>query len=191
MQINEQEQKEIALVVSDIKSKSDFKISSNEEMAKASNLLPEIKLALENLLERKTKIIKPLLDATASVRDLFSPFETELKNAEKKIKTEMLAFSNFLMEKQRIEAEKIAAKVESGKMKPEQAASKLAKIEQPLQKNENFTKQKRRAIEVYDESLIPREYMEPNLGKISEDVLKNGKNVAGVKVIINETIVIK
>lgn len=109
-----------------------------------------------SITTRKTEITRPLMQALASARDLFKPFELGLGDAKKVVKAKILAYSIEQEEIARKSAEAVEKRVEKGTMKAETAAGKLAAIEDSKVKTNVRTLRK---LSIVDEMLIPREYL--------------------------------
>ena len=94
----------------------------------------------------------------------------------------MVAFQ--ISEEVRVEKkeEKIAEKVDEGKMSFEQAATKMEKIERPENQVGATTFKTIRKVIIKDATKLPREYLIPDEAKIRRDALA-GIEIAGVEVI--------
>lgn len=140
-------------------------------------LLETIKNAEKTITGRKEEITRPLMRSLASIRDLFKPIELTLDNAKKVVKAKMLAYQTA--EDARIEKEKerIEKRVQKGSLTVGTAIDKLEALKPTVKmKTRSITK-----VRVFDETLVPREYLEVNMSKITEAVLKQGLEIAGVE----------
>jgi hypothetical protein len=153
-------------------------------MAKASDLLDAVNRVEKAIIERKEGITRPLMTALASARDLFKPLELGHTEAKKTIKAKMLDYT--VAEEERIEKEKarVVARVEKGTMKVETGVSKLETIGTLAKSfdgdSSKTTIRKVTKVRIMDETLIPREYLVPDMTKITEAVLKQKITVPGV-----------
>lgn len=163
-----------------------LQILSADDMAKGTDLLNQVKQIKKAVTERKEAITRPLMSALASARDLFKPLETGYGEAEKTIKAKMLEYS--IAEDERIEKEKarVEARVEKGTMRTDTA---IKKIEEIGDKKSSFTGDTGRVnirvmrkVRIVDENLIPRQYLVPDMVKITEDVLRKNILVDGIEV---------
>ncbi|MES2006884.1 MAG: siphovirus Gp157 family protein [Patescibacteria group bacterium] len=154
-------------------------IEVGEEMLRA------IRDVEDSITTRKTEITRPLMQALASARDLFKPFELGLADAKKTVKAKILAYSIEQDEKARIEAEKVEKRVEKGTLKAETAAGKLEKIEEGKVKTNTRTLRK---LSIVDETAIPREYMVVDREAVTK-ALFAGVDVPGA-VLVEEKILI-
>lgn len=153
--------------------------------AAALDLGKKIKQVDKMITARKEEITKPMNEALKSARELFKPIEATLEKAEQVVKGKMIAYTR---EQNRIADEqkaKIATKVETGKMSVDTAMKKMEKIEAPEQTVRTETARstikmlpKFRIVKV---SLIPLEYMTPDLVKIKMAVVTQRIIVPGVE----------
>jgi hypothetical protein len=159
----------------------------------ATDILHTIKEAKNAILARKEEITRPLMASLASARDLFKLFETAFSEAEKIVKNKMLGYQTA--EDERIEKEKasIAKKVDAGRMKGETAIAKLENLgETPTSASGSTGSIATRTltkVRIVDEALIPREYLVPDMNKITEDVIRKGVLVPGVEKYTEKVIV--
>jgi hypothetical protein len=182
-------QKEMAEIKSQItlvqKAANDLVIETKEDMEKGADLLHNVKQVEDFIIERKEKITRPLMTALASARDLFKPLELAHADAKKVIKAKMLAWQ--IEEDDRIEKEKerIAKRVEKGTMRADTAAEKLEVVGNVNQKTVGSVGKTSirvvKKVRIVDESLIPREYMVPDMDEITEAIIRKGMVIPGVE----------
>ncbi len=141
-----------------------LKVTNPDQAQDASDLLRVIKTYHKNLIERKEEMTRPLMKSLASIRDLFKPLESDLTDAEKTTKSKLLAYQIEEEERVAKETAKIEARVEKG-------TKKVGGIQ-----TRTLTK-----VRVMDETMIPREYMIPNMPKITEAILHQNVDVPGVE----------
>lgn len=156
-------------------------IKSPKDLEYAATLLDTIKTARKTITARKEEITRPLMHSLASIRDLFKPPELTLENAEKVTKSKVLAYQT--LEEQRVAEEKarIEKRVEKGTMRLDTAMKKteeLQSVPKTVGKMQTRTLTK---VRVMDETMIPIEYMLPNMPKITEAVLRQGISIPGVE----------
>lgn len=169
-------------------------IASPDDMAAATDVLSKIKTVGKMIKERKESITRPLNESLKSVRDLFQPIESNHADAERIIKGKMLAWQDA--EEKRIAREQlaIAKRVEKGTMKPETAVAKMENVGtvQTTSKGKIGEVSTRivKKYRVTDESKLPREYLIPNMPKITED-LKSGRDVPGAEIYEEKSMVQK
>lgn len=167
------------LVLTAQQSANALKVETVKEAEKGSDLLRSIKDYRKSLTDRKEEMTRPLMKSLASIRDLFKPLELDLTDAEKIVKSKLLAFS--IEEEERIarETAKVEAKVAKGTMRADTAASKLEDIGQ-VTKVKGAQVKTRTKVRVEDETLIPREYLMPDMAKITDAVLHQNISIPGV-----------
>lgn len=162
-----------------------LKVESKEDYEKATELLAQVREVEVALQERKEKITRPLMAGLAEARELFKPLEASHAEAKKTIKEKMLDYS--IKEDERIakEKEKVEARVEKGTMRVDTAVKKLENIGEAPKTN-LVTRTK---VRITDESLIPREFLVPDMVKINDAVLKNKLTIPGVETYEEKSIV--
>jgi chromosome segregation ATPase len=168
------------------------KIKNDEELKAASSYLTQLNNLKREITEKKESITKPLNEALKNIRSLFYPLENKVNDLVLELKNRIAKYEEEkrkLIEKERKE---LAKKVEKGELKIEHALSVLE--QQPMNssiKTEDGKVSFRMIKEVVieNESLIPREYLVPDMVRIRRDAL-NGKNIPGVKVIERKQVVV-
>lgn len=162
----------------------DISIKTDTDMEAAADVLSKIKKVGKLIKERKEAITRPMMESLNSTRDLFKPLEQSHASAESIIKTKMLAYQHEVAEKNRIEQERLAARVEKGTMKQETAGEKISNQQEVKKTAEGkigkVTTRKITKYRVVDESKLPREFLIPNMSKITE-ALKAGQEVPGAE----------
>lgn len=182
----EKELKEYKSQVSFVqKAADDLVVTSQKDLEKGAELLNAVIKVEKVITERKNAITKPLMASLASIRDLFKPLEAGPAEAKKTIKGKMLDYT--VAEDERVEKEKarVEARVEKGTMRTDTAIKKLEDIgDAPKTNLRKVTK-----VRIVDETLIPREYLIPDMQKIQEAVLKQKLIVPGVEIYEEKSIV--
>lgn len=162
-----------------------LEIKSPEDMSAATDHLAKMKTVAKMIKERKEAITKPLMEALNSARDLFKPIESNLAEAERIVKGKMVAYSDAQEKAAEEERLRLAKRVEKGTMKAETAVAKMESIQEaPTSVQGKAGAMAFRTIKKYrvvDESKIPREFLVPDMGKITE-ALKAGRQVPGAEV---------
>lgn len=184
----EPDTKEVAVVKTQatkaLTAATELAIKSPEDMTSATDMLSKMKAVAKTIKERKEAITKPLSEALASARDLFKPIEQNLAEAERVVKGKMLDYQNEADKKAEEDRLKLAQRVERGTMKPETAVAKMEQIQDaPTSVQGKVGAMAFRTIKKYrvtDESLLPREFLTPDMGKITE-ALKAGRTVPGAE----------
>lgn len=159
---------------------TDLQITNQEELNAADEVLKKIKTVGKLIKEQKEAITKPLNESLRNIRDLFKPIEQSHDEAESLVKRKILDYNDAEEAKRKKEADKIAAKVESGRMRPDTALTKMAAItEAPKTAH---TVRIVRKYRITNELLIPRQYLTVDLTAIRKAVITDGIVVPGVEV---------
>ena len=144
-----------------------------------------IKEVLKKVETRREEITKPLNDALKSARALFKPIEDGLDEALKTIKGKMVTWHTEASRKEAEEKAKIAADLESGKIKKEETAiRKIGEVEHvektTATEKASSTMRTVKKWRVIDKTQIPYEFLEPDMVKIKAS-FRAGTPVAGVE----------
>jgi hypothetical protein len=172
----------------------EVEIRNEKDLQNANEKLILVKTIQKQVSEKKSSIIKPLNQALLNVRALFAPIEDRIYTAEKVIKNKIIEYTEKQRKKAEKEKEKLAKKVEKGQIGFDEAVEKLEKVES-VQKNiktdDGVTTVKVvKKVVIENESLLPREYLIPDMVKIRADALA-GKEIPGVKVVDEKILAIK
>lgn len=174
-------------------SANNLKVENQKDMNKATDVLHNVRMAEKYITEKKTEITGPLMKSLASIRDLFKPLETSLQLANKTIKEKMLAWQIAEDERVQKEKDRITKRVEKGTMKAETAAGKLETLgDAPVKSSGEVGKSTIREVKkvrIIDESIIPREYLIPNMTAITEAVIRKGAIIPGIETYVEKSIV--
>lgn len=103
-------------------------ITSPVERATAADHLSKMKTVAKMIKERKEAITKPLSEALNSARDLFKPIESNLADAEALMKRKMLDYDAKVEREAQVEQDKIAKKLEEGKISEKTAIKKMEAV---------------------------------------------------------------
>lgn len=167
-------------------------IETQDDYTGAVDLVSKLKEAGKAIKDKKETITKPLNEALKNARDLFRPIEEQFDSAEAIIKRKLLDYKKKVDEEARAKEAKIAADLESGKIKKIETAEK--KMES-IERVESTTRgkvgevqiRKIKKVRITNEILIPREYLVPDQVAIRRDALA-GKEIPGVEVYEEESI---
>lgn len=184
----EMETKEVSVVKQQatkaVNAAGEFSIKTPEDMQKATDWLGRIKQIAKDLKARKEEITKPLNEALLSARDLFRKPEADLAEAERVIKDKMLDWQEKEDERINKAKNKVIDQVEAGKISVEKGVAKMEKIDDaPVAVQGKTSAVAFRTVKKYrvvDESKLPREFLVPNMAKITE-ALKAGVPVPGAE----------
>lgn len=165
-----------------VSTKANFKITSQETLKKANEIMATLKVAKKFVSEKKASIIQPLLLATKNTRELFKPIESIIFDAELRLKEGVLAYKKQVDEAIAKQKEKIEKEVESGEKTFDQASEKIEKVEA---KTGEFKTRKIQKLVITDEKKIPREYLTINEVLLRRDLI-SGKSIPGAELKIEE-----
>lgn len=160
-------------------------IASEEDVAKGADILHNLKQIETAVMDRKEEITRPLMASLASTRELFKPFETAFDAAKKTIKKKILDYN--VAEQNRIDEERarIAARVEKGTMRADTAVKKMESVtDVKTSTSGSVGKVAMRTltkVRITDETLIPRMYLVPDMGKITTAILQGGVEIPGAE----------
>jgi hypothetical protein len=167
-------------------------ITTPEEYAAAADIVAKLKETGSSIKAKKESITKPLNEALRNARELFAPIEEQFTKAEAIVKQKLLAYKRKIDDEARAKEAKIAADLESGKIKKlETAEKKMDSIERvdttTRGKVGEVQIRKVKKVRITSEADIPREYLVPDMVAIRRDALA-GKQIAGVEVYEEETV---
>lgn len=169
-------------------------IDSDAKMFEATDLLKKIKVVGKMITDKKELITKPLNQALKEARDMFRPIEDSCSESEALVKRKMIAYQNEQEKIRREELAKIEKKVEKGTMKVETAIKKIENVQEvqtSVQSSIGAASTRiLKKVRITDESLIPREYLVPDMKKI-EMVAKAGVAIPGVEIYEEKSIAIR
>lgn len=155
-------------------------IKTQEDVDKAGGILSKMKGVARLIKERKEAITKPLTEALNSARDLFKPLESNLAEAELMVKNKMLAYQKIEDAKAEKKKEAIVEKAKAGIISDAKAVERIEKVAPAKTTTATTTTRTVKKYRVVDESKLPREYLMPDLPKITE-ALKAGQTVLGAE----------
>ncbi len=168
-----------------------LKVVDEKSKVVAAGYLKQAKDVLKKVVDFKEKKTKPLNEALKVIRAETAPVELRLKAV---IDSLTRSLTVYQTEETRIadeKAAKIAARVGEGKgkLKGETAMAQINELDTPSRVVATdagvvgFRKQSR--LEVFDETLLPREFLMPNLPAIN-NALKLGGEVPGARMVIDQ-----
>jgi len=166
-------------------------INTKEDLAPATEVLSQLNKHADALKKDRLALTQPLEDSLKLIRAKYKPTEDALKSAIEHIKGKMGDFQTEQLRIQREEEAKIAAKVESGYIKPETAISKMENVQQVDKKvstdvgSVSFREEK--DFEVIDVSQLPVKYLLPNMVEL-RIAMKAGLEIPGCKYFTKQVI---
>lgn len=164
---------------------NDLVVTNELEYASAEQFSKVILDAEKKVTARKEAITRPIMEGLASIRDMFKPLELGIADAKKTVKAKRLAWQ--IAEEARITLEKarVEARVEKGTMRMDTAARKVESIGSAPRGGVRILPRMR----IVDETLIPREYLVPDVAKITEAVTRQKLTIPGCEYYEEKTIV--
>ena len=153
----------------------DMVITNELEFTQAEQFSKLILSAEKTVTARKELITRPLMDSLASVRDLFKPLESAISDTKAIVKKKRLDWTNKEEARIALEKSRVEARVEKGTMRVDTAMKKVEAIGTAPKSGVRLLPRMR----IVDESIIPREYMTPNLPVLTEAVVKQRLTIPG------------
>lgn len=162
-----------------------MKVLKEADLAPATNLLAEVKDYGKRVGTLRRFFVDPYNAYVKSINGRFKPLEEKVDEAELMLKKKLVAFNERQTVKLADKKEEVMAKIDSGEIGVEAGVKALEGIDGPQRtvRAEGGTvsfRTIRRAV-VEDESLLPREYLVPDMQKITKVALA-GVKIPGVKV---------
>jgi len=167
-----------------------LEIKTADQMTSATDILGKIKTVGKIIKDKKESITKPLNEALRNARAFFAPIEGQWNEAERIVKSKMLAYQQAEQIKAAKQTEKIEKKVEEGKMSFDKAAEKIeqATPEKTVEAKSGAVQFRTiKEVVIEDETKIPREYLVPDMVKIKKGALA-GVSITGVKVVDKQVV---
>jgi len=103
-------------------------VKTDEDLAKASEFLSNVKTFQRFVKQEKDKRLGPVKETKAWIEGLFSPVEDQIEESETKVKRAMSDYHDKQEKENARKLAAIAAKAESGKLKPETAVRKVEEL---------------------------------------------------------------
>lgn len=167
----------------------DLVIKTDADEVKAVQELSEINKIGDSIDEKKTAIMRPLLDAQKATRELFKPLEASVENAVAILKKKLIDYRTKKEAEQKKAEDNIKNKVEKGSIKVETAVRKLGELGQldnSVKTSEGSVAYKTvRKARIIDPSKVPAEYLivdEPKAKKAALALEGLGELIPGVEV---------
>ncbi len=108
-------------------------ISGEDDLAKASTMLADVKTVQKEIKATKESIVKPLNLALKEIRALFEPAETNIATVEKLLKGNILQYHDEQEAAARKRIDSIENRIGAGRghLRPETAMQQLMNVDQP------------------------------------------------------------
>lgn len=161
-------------------------VRNDEDVATASDITKRIKEVRLKVEAEKEEYVKPAKEIIAKAKNVYDPVILNCKQLEDTIKGKNGDYIIAKNQKIRQEQEKIAKQMEEGKIKEEVAIRKMEQVGEEAKSIRGEISQirvsERKDVEIFDETLLPREYLVPDFQKIKKVVLA-GIEVPGAKIV--------
>jgi len=190
------ENKEVVVLKSQIskleKQADEIVIATPEENVAAMNLKAKLKEIGKQITTQKETITKPLNTALKNARELFRPLEEKYEFAENLVGRKLLDYKRKVDEEARAKEAKIAADLESGKIKKMETAErhldKIEKVDKTTHTDHGMVQFKKiKKVRVTDETKIPDKYWVVDMVAVRKDALA-GLEVPGAEVYEEEIV---
>ena len=160
-------------------------IETDEQYSKAAEKRVDINEIRKDLETRKKKITDPMNDALKEVRLLFKPAETQVADAIAAIDSALRVFNQKKAAEVRAKEEELRAQIASGEKDITEAVSEIAEVQAKPEvysqkSGKKLVTRKIAKLNVFDESLIPREYLVVDNVAVRA-ALMAGKQVPGAR----------
>jgi hypothetical protein len=161
---------------------TNFVIEDKGSLEIGAGVLMAIFKIKDTIETKRISITKPLNEALKAANGMFKPYLNKLDEAEKVLKNKIAEYK--LLEDKRLseEREKNLASIDPF----DESKETMALVEDTQLKVDGLGFRNKREIEITDMSLIPKEYWILDMKKLEQAVLKDGKVVNGVKVVVNK-----
>lgn len=164
-----------------------LEINNPESLKEATSILSRLNKLNDSVDEERSKVLRPLLEATKAERARWKPAEEYYKSAIEAIRLKMTQYQTNLVQENKAKEEAIASRIGEGKgsYKFETAVRKIENL--PTIEKETATEEglvqfrEKKQLKVTDITLIPDLYWRINEELILND-LKNGLPVPGVEI---------
>jgi len=156
-------------------------VTNDDELKSVADKIKAIRTLMTFVKQKKEKTTEPAKAIIAEARETYDPIIKECENAEIILKQRATKYMVEKEQKRIADENKIAAKVESGYMKPETAAIKLEtmpEVQNTVRTNQGsgLRMAKRRVAKIIDSNLIPDEYWIMDEVRIRREAIEKDKN---------------
>lgn len=181
MQKNEIELVEVKEKLASMKNMFDtIQITTDEELNGVADKIKEVKILLKLVEKTKERFTEPAKLIIGEAREIYDPMIKWCRNAEEVLKQRAKAYMTDKEQKRLADEAKIAAKVESGYMKPETAAAKIETLAEAPRTvrtdNSGLRMSKRKVAKIINPELVPREFWVIDEVRVRREALDREKN---------------
>lgn len=164
-----------------------LEVKSDEDLSKLSDWTKQVKDVSKKVTIEKDEYVKPAKEIISKAKSVYDPFLELAKKVEKILKDKGTAYviaRNKAIEDQK---GKIAGRAERGTIREETAVRKMEELPDQIKTAKGESSEFRVTmvddVEIVDEALIPREYLDINMPRLRAAVCKARIEVPGAKLI--------
>jgi hypothetical protein len=162
---------------------AEFQVNDDKSLEVVADKIKQIKTLKKFITGEKDKFVEPAKAIIAEAKDKYDPFIKECDNAEIVLKQRAKAYMLKKDDERKKGEDKIAAKVESGYIKPETAMRKMEQLpETPntvrTDAGSGLRMSKRRVAKITNPDLIPDEYWVIDEVRVRREALQRDKEGA-------------
>jgi len=158
-----------------------FQVDDDKKLSVVSDKIKEIKVLQKFIEQEKDKLVKPAKSIITEAKEKYDPYIKKCQEGESILKGKAAEYMEAKDEKERIEKERLAKRVEKGTMKAETAVSKIEMMPEnektvKTEKGSSLRMKKRRVAVIVNPQLIPQKYW------MIDEVLVRREALAGVEI---------
>jgi len=155
-------------------------VTTDEELGTVAEKIKNVKTLAKAIKEKKDKFVAPAKAIVEEAKATFDPLIKECDNAEIILKERAQKYMLAKEEKDRLERDKIAARVEKGTMKAETAVAKMEAMPEVQNTVRTDTgaglrMAKRKVAKITDASIIPDEFWIVDEVRVRREALERDK----------------
>lgn len=162
-----------------------IEIKDEVSLEQATEFLSNLNAKLDQVVDSRETITKPLNEALKQARLKYKPIESALESSIDIIRDKMSAYATEIDKERKKQEQKIQDKLENGNMSIPTALKKLETLDSvPSTVSSNSGSVSFRPVEklkIVNPLLVPRQYLTINEKAVLDD-LKNGVKVAGCEI---------
>ena len=166
----------------------DFKIKSQDDLTLALDYNADLFSWSKKIKTMKESATKPIKESLKQINSWFEPLEDRLSKVMLDLKIEIKVYKEKIEEQNIKKEEKIMEDMDSGKISMAKASDKLVLLEQKV---DIIPTMKVKKLVIDDEKLIPKKYWVIDMVLLRKDVVTNGMDVPGARMVVEETILSK
>jgi hypothetical protein len=156
------------------------KVTTPEELDAISDKIKNVRGILKIIKAQKEKFVAPAKQIIEEARTKYDPYIKDCDNAETVLKSKATAYMVAQEVIRKEEEDKIAKKLEDGKIKTETAVKRIEKLPDAPKnvqtENSGLQLRKRKVAVIEDPNLIPDEYWIIDEVRVRKDAMDREKN---------------